>query len=120
MCVNIMNRTRYFFLGHVNRRFPEITGEIIRKSEAPAVGHHSRHGLELYTGVYTYILVHDFRMEAAVKKRWSVTVSDLQAWSYIILDCQLRAMREKHFFFFSRTTVFLVGPHVVCPFGMED
>ena len=29
----------------VNRRFPEITGEIIRKSEAPAVGHHFRHGL---------------------------------------------------------------------------
>ena len=23
-------------------------------------------------------------------------------------------------FFFSRTTVFLVGPHVVCPFGMAD
>ena len=35
-------------------------------------------------------------MEAAVEKRWSVTVSDLQAWTYI-LDCQLHAMREKHF-----------------------
>ena len=100
-----------------NRRFPEITGEIIRKSEAPAVGHHSRHGLDLYTGIY--ILVHDFRMEAAVEKHWSVTVSDLQAWTYTILDCQLRTMCAKHFFFL-RTTVFLVGPHVVCPFGMED
>ena len=101
MCVNIMNRTQYYFLGHVNRRFPEITGEIIRKSEAPAVGHHSRYGLDLYTGIYIYILVHDFTMEAAVEKRWSVTVSDLQAWTYTILDCQMRTMREKHFFFSS-------------------
>ena len=37
-------------------------------------------------------------MEAAVEKRLSVTASDLQAWTYTILDCQLRAMREKHFF----------------------
>ena len=29
-----------------------------------------------------HIYVHDIRMEAAVKKRWSVTVSDLQAWTY--------------------------------------
>ena len=50
MCVNIMNRTQYYFLGHVNRRFPEITGEIIRKSEAPAIGHHFRHGLLAYIG----------------------------------------------------------------------
>ena len=35
-------------------------------------------------------------MEAAVEKRWSVTVSDLQARTYI-LDYQLRVMREKHF-----------------------
>ena len=70
------------------------------------------------------MLVHDFRMEAAVEKRWSVTVLYLQAWTYTILDSQLRAMREKHLFFFmfffSRTTVFLVGPHAVCPFGMES
>ena len=32
----------------VNRRFPEITGEIIRESEAPVVGHHFRHGLLAY------------------------------------------------------------------------
>ena len=44
-----------------NRQIPEITGEIIRKSEAPAVGHHFRHGLDIY--------IHDFRMEAAVVKR---------------------------------------------------
>ena len=44
-----------------NRRFLEITWEIIRKSEAPAVGHHSRHGLgSIYWHIY--ILVHDFRM----------------------------------------------------------
>ena len=33
-----------------NRRFPEITGEIIWKSEAPEVGHHFRHGLLAYIG----------------------------------------------------------------------
>ena len=62
-------------------------------------------------------------MEAAVEKRWSVTVSDLQAWWTYILNCQLRAMCEKHFvclFVVSRTTVFLVPPYAVCPFGMAD
>ena len=46
-------------------------------------------------------------MEPAVEKCWSVSVSDLQPWTYIyidteiyILDCQLCAMREKHFVFF--------------------
>ena len=63
-----------------NRRFQEITGDIIQKSEAPAVGHHFRHRLQPY-------FMNDFRMEAAVEKRWSVTVSDLQAWTYTILDC---------------------------------
>ena len=38
-------------------------------------------------------------MEAAVEKLWSVTVLDLEAWTYI-LDCQPRAMHKKHFFFF--------------------
>ena len=33
-----------------NRRFPEITGEIIRKSEAPAVEHYFSHGLLAYIG----------------------------------------------------------------------
>ena len=45
-------------------------------------------------------------MEAAVEKRWSVAVSDLQAWTYIILDRQLRAMREKHFFFLAYYSLF--------------
>ena len=67
-----------------NKRFPQITGEIIRKSEVPAVGHHSQNGLDIYTS--TYILIHEFRMEAAVEKRCSVTVSDLQAWTYTVLD----------------------------------
>ena len=39
--------------------------------------------------LYWHILVHDFTMEAAVEQRWSVTVSNLQAWTYTILDCQL-------------------------------
>ena len=76
-------------------------------------------------------------MEAVVEKRWSVTAPDLQAWTYTILDCQLRTMPEKRLllffrfvvvvvcfvlfcFFVLRTTVFLVGPHAVCPFGMAN
>ena len=35
------------------------------------------------------------------EKRWSVTLLDLQAWTYTILECQLRAMHEKHVCFFS-------------------
>ena len=51
-------------------------------SEAPAVGHYSRHRLDLYTGIY--ILVHVFRMEVEVEKRWSVTASELQAWTHTL------------------------------------
>ena len=58
-------------------------------------------------------------MEAAVEKRWSVTVSDLQAWTYWTASYALCA-RNTFFFFFSRTTVFLVGPYAVFPFTMED
>ena len=35
----------------------------------------------------------DIRMEVALEKRWSVTVSDLQAWTYI-LDCKQRYAGE--------------------------
>ena len=72
-----------------NRWFPEITGEIIWKSEAPAVGHHFRHGLDLSTGIYRF-MISEWRWQS--EKRWSVTVSDLQAWIYTILDCQTHAM----------------------------
>ena len=41
-------------------------------------------------------------MEAAVEKRWSVTVSDLQAWTYTIMDCQIRyALETLIFSYFS-------------------
>ena len=52
-------------------------------------------------------------MEAAVEKRWSVTVSDLQVWTKRQLDCQLRAMREKHLFF-SAYYGLLVGGYMRC------
>ena len=56
-------------------------------------------------------------MEAAVKKRWSVTVSDLQA--YIYTEYQLRAMRGKHLLsFFFEHYEFFGG--ATCPFGMAD
>ena len=54
----------------------------------------------------------------------AVTVSDLQAWTYTILDWQMTLCARNTsfflFFLFSRTTVFLAGPHAVCPFGMAD
>ncbi len=53
-------------------------------------------------------------MEAAVEKRWSVTVSNLQAWTYTILDCQL------FFFFFFFFFWFFVFVFWVFWFGMED
>ena len=55
-----------------------------------------------------------YLMEAAVEKRWSVTVSDLQAWSYTKLDCQTTLCARNTSFFRPRTTVFLAGPHAVC------
>ena len=55
-CNNSKPFKKIFFLHDtlltINRRFPEITGEIIWKSEAPVVGHHFIHGLDLYTGIY--------------------------------------------------------------------
>ena len=39
-----------YVCGCLNRRFPEITGEIIRKTEAPAVGHRFAHRLLAYIG----------------------------------------------------------------------
>ena len=77
----------FLFEHRHNRRFSEKkTGEIIRKIDAPAVGHHFRHGLLAYI---------------AVEKLWSVTVSDLQAWTYTILDCQMRARNTFFFLCFS-------------------
>ena len=53
-------------------------------------------------------------MEAANEKRWSVTVSDLQAWTYTGLpDARYALETLFFFFFFPRTTVFLAGPHAV-------
>ena len=55
--------------------------------QSPWVGHHFRHGLDLNTGTYMS-MISEWR-----RQRWSVTVSDMQAWT-CTLDCQLRAMRE--------------------------
>ena len=62
-------------------------------------------------------------MEAAVEKRWSVTVLDLQAWTCIIytgLPAERYARETLLFLLLSHTTVFLVGLHAVCLFGMAD
>ena len=37
-------------------------------------------------------------MEAADEKRWSVTISDLQAWTYTILACQMALCARNTFF----------------------
>ena len=71
--------------------------EIFRKSEVPGLRHHFRHGLDLYTDRY-------ISTEAADEKRWSVTVSDLQAWTclyiyiYWTVSCAL-CTRNTSFFF---------------------
>ena len=62
-------------------------------------------------------------MEAAVKNRWSATVSDMDLYYTGLLDA--RCALETSFFFlsfflFPCTTVFLAGSHAVCPFGMAD
>ena len=95
--------------------FQKKTGEIIRKIDAPAVGHHFRHGLLAYIAVeklwsvtvsdlqaWTYTIL-DCQMRArnTFLARWSVTVSDLQAWTYTILDCQMRARNTFFFLCFS-------------------
>ena len=51
-------------------------------------------------------------MEAAVEKRWSVTVSDLQAWTYTILDCMLCARNT--FFFLSFSVYYSLFGGAVC------
>ena len=38
-------------------------------------------------------------MEAAVEKRWPVTVSVLQAWTCTILDCQMALFARNTYFF---------------------
>ena len=96
-----------------NRWFPEITGEIIWKSEAPAVGHRFTHRLLAYIGPW-------FQNGGSSRK---ALVSDLQAWTYTILDCQMALYTRNTFFFFffySRVLVFLAGPHAMCLFGMAD
>ena len=73
-----------------NRQFPEITREIIRENDVPL----SR----TYIYIYIYIYVHDFRMGLQSK---SAGLSQHQPFRHgpIILDCQMRAMLEKHFSF---------------------
>ena len=99
-----------------NRRFPEITGEIIWKSEAPAVGHHFRHRLLAYTGTW-------FQNEGGSRK---VLVCDSIRPSGMVLYYtglpDVRYALEIFFLllFSPHTMVFLAGPHAVCPFGMAD
>ena len=95
-----------------NRRFPEITGEIIQKSEVPWVGHHFRHGFDLYTGTHTHTHTHtgDGSRKALVCDSIRHSGMDL----YYTGQPAVRCARETLFFFlFSRTTVFWWG-HMRC------
>ena len=96
--------------------------EIIQKSEFPL-----GRTFETRTwSIYWHIYVYDIRMEAAAEKRWSVTVSDLNSGMDLYTGLPAaRYAREtllflSFLFLFSSTTVFSVGPHAVCPFGMAD
>ena len=70
--------------------------------------------LKVSVDVKHHVYLLTYLMEAAVEKRWSVTVSDLQAWSYTKLDCQMTLCARNTSFFRPSTTVFLAGPHAVC------
>ena len=100
----------------INRRFPEITGEIIQKSEAPAVGHHFRHGLLAYIGPW-------FQNGGGSRKVLvcdSIRPSGMDLYYTGLLDARYALETLFFFFFYPRTTVFLAGPHAVCPFRMAD
>ena len=100
------------------RRFPEITGEIIRKSEAPAVGHHFRHGLLAYIG--PWFQNGGGSRKALVCDTDSIRPSGMDLYYTGLLDARYALETLFFFFFYPRTTVFLAGPHAVCPFGMAD
>ena len=102
-----------------NRQFPEITGEIIRKSEAPAVGHHFRHGLLAYIGPWLQ------NGGGSPKALVCDSIRPLGMDLYYAGLPDARYALETFFFiflflFFPRTTVFLAGPHAVSLFGMTD
>ena len=96
----------------LNRRFPEITGEIIWKCEAPAVGHHCRHRL--------LSMISEWRRQSKSAGLWQYQTFRHGPILYWTARCALCARNTSFFLFFSRTTVFLAGPHAVYPFGMAD
>ena len=96
-----------------NRRFLEITGEIIRRSEAPAVGHQFRYGLlSLYMSMISW--------QSKSTGLWQYQTFRHGPRLYWTARCALCARNTFLFLFPPHTTVFLAGPHVVCPFGMVD
>ena len=101
-----------------NRRFPEITGEIIQKSEVPWVGHHFRHGFDLYTGTHTHTHTH-WRRQSKSAGLWQYQTFRHGPILYWTASCALCA-RNTFFLSFFAYYGLLVGPHAVCPFGMED
>ena len=84
-----------------NRWFPEITGEIIQKSEAPAVGHNSRHGLDLYSGIYIYVywsMISEWRRQSKSAGLWQYQTFRHGSYIYWTVSCALCA---RIFLFFS-------------------
>ena len=103
---------------NVNRWFPEITGEVIQKSEASTVGHHFRHGLDLYTGIYKS-MISEWRQQSKSAGLWQYQIFRHRPVLYNTgLPAALYAWET--LLFSLHTTVFLVEPHAVCPFGMAD
>jgi len=94
-------------------RFPEITGEIIWKSEAPGVGQFQTQT----TGIDPYSMISEWRWQSKSAGLWPY-----QTFRYgpmLYWTARWRYALEA-IFFLLRTAVFLAGPHVVCLFGMVD
>ena len=75
----------------LNRRFPEITGEIIWKCEAPAVGHHCRHRL--------LSMISEWRRQSKSAGLWQYQTFRHGPIIYWTARCATRYALETLFFF---------------------
>ena len=81
------------------------------------VGHHFRHGPDLHTGIYRS-MISEWRQQLKIANLWQHQAfrhGPLSLYIYWTASCVL-CMRNT----FLCTTVFLVGPHAMCPFGTAD
>ena len=101
-----------------NRQFPEITWEIIWKSEAPAIGCHFRHGLLAYIYIGPWFQNGGGSQKVLVCD--SIRPSGMDLYYTVLPDVHYALETLLFPFLYAGTPVFLARPHVVCPFGMAD